>query len=63
MRSMNIHRCFSLFCSVLLVAAAGCDARIEERQETDAELSCRESGFDIDSDAYADCDEDWSGSN
>jgi hypothetical protein len=60
---MNIDRCVALLCSVLLTAAAGCDARFEERQETDAELSCREEGFDISSTAYADCVEGWSGSN
>ncbi len=60
---MNIDRCVALLCSVLLTAAAGCDARFEERQETDAELSCREEGYDIDSDAYNDCAENWSRSN
>ncbi len=63
MRSMSIDRCSALLCSALLVATAGCDAKIEERQETDAELSCREEGYDIDSDAYTDCVEDRSGSN
>jgi hypothetical protein len=58
-----MNKCVALLCSALLLAAAGCDARIEEGQETDAELSCREKGFDIGSDAYADCVENWSGSN
>ena len=60
---MDIHRCLALLCSVLLLAAAGCDAKIEESQETDAELSCREEGYDIESDTYNDCVENWSGSN
>lgn len=53
----------ALLCSALLLAAAGCDAKFEEKQETDAELSCREDGYDIGSDAYTDCVEGWSGSN
>ncbi len=63
MRSMSIDRRFALLCSALLLAAAGCDAKFEEKQETDAELSCREDGYDIGSDAYTDCVEGWSGSN
>ena len=62
-RSVNIDRHLALLFSVLLAAATGCDARIEERQETDAELSCREEGFDVGSTAYADCVEARSGSN
>ena len=58
-----MDRCFALLCSALLLATVGCDAKLEEKQETDAELSCREAGYDISSDAYADCVEGWSGSN
>ncbi len=60
---MNIDKCVALLCLLLLTIAAGCDARIEETKETDAELSCREEGFDIGSDAYADCVEGRYGSN
>ena len=63
MRSMNIHRCVALLCLVLLATTAGCDARIVEEQETDAELFCREAGYDITSDAYNDCVEEQSKSN
>lgn len=60
---MNIGRCLSWLCLAFLVAGTGCNAGIATRQDTDAEVSCREQGFDIGSDAYADCIENWSKSN
>ena len=60
---MNIDKCVALLFAVLLATTAGCDATIQEEHETDAQLSCREEGYDIDSDAYNDCVENWTGSN
>ena len=47
----------------MLITAVGCDAKLEEIHETDAELACREAGYDIESDAYNDCVEEKSKSN
>lgn len=55
--------CSAVLCSALLVTAVGCDAKFVEDQESDAELSCREEGYDISSDAYNDCVEERSGSD
>ena len=60
---MIIHRCAALLCVVLLATAAGCDTTISKDQETDAEVACREEGYDIESDAYNDCVEEKSKSN
>lgn len=59
---MNSKRRFAIVCAALLIPAVGCDAKVEEMHETDAELSCREQGYDIESDAYNDCVAERSGS-
>lgn len=56
---MSIDKCLALFWIVLLAASAGCDARFVEEKETDAELFCREQGYEVDSEGYNDCVENW----
>ena len=51
---MITDRCLGIFCSALLMAAAACDGAIGPGNQTDAELSCRES-YDYGTDAYNDC--------
>ena len=46
---------FPMSCAVVLVAVSACDVRVEPRQDTDAELYCRQAGFGFDSMAYDDC--------
>ena len=60
---MNYNRCLALLCAVFLATAAGCGARMHEKPETDAELACREGGFNRGSTAFADCVEERSGRN
>jgi hypothetical protein len=60
---MNSKRRLAIVCAALLISAVGCDAKLEEMHESDAELSCREEGYDIESDAYNDCVEEKSKSN
>lgn len=60
---MNFDRRFAILYSAMLITAVGCDAKLEEIHETDAELACREAGYDIESDAYNDCVEEKSKSN
>ena len=42
-------------CGIVLLGATACDVKFESRGETDAELFCRQSGFDIGSTAYDEC--------
>lgn len=54
------RRYIVLLFGVLLVTGTGCDAKFTERQETDAELFCRQSGYGYGGTAYLDCVEERS---
>ncbi len=55
MRTLTARWVFPMSCAVVLVAVTACDAGIESRQETNAELFCRQAGFGFGSTAYEDC--------
>ena len=46
---------FPMSYAIMLVTVASCDVEIESRQETDAELYCRQGGFGLGSMAYDEC--------
>lgn len=50
-----IARWLSPISCAALVLIAACDSRIDLARETDAELFCRQGGFDLKSTAYEDC--------
>ncbi len=51
---------FPVSCAIVLLTVAACEFGIEPRQETDAELYCRQGGLDWSSTAYDDCVETFS---
>ncbi len=55
MRVLMARWVLPMSCAIVLVTVTACDVGIEPRQETDAELYCRQGGFGLGSTAYADC--------
>ena len=51
---MKINRRAALLLSVLLTTV-GCDAKLDNSPEGDAELLCLEQGLVVDTDEYNDC--------
>jgi hypothetical protein len=51
---MIFRRLFSVSCATLMMTSA-CDFGIDLTQETDAELFCRQAGFQLESTGYDDC--------
>ena len=57
---MNRYGRRALICFALAMISTGCAEKVNQEPETDAEIYCREAGFDIGSDAYAECLRNWS---
>ncbi len=55
MRVLMARWVLPMSCAIVLVTVTACDVGIEPTQETDAELYCRQGGFNLGSTAYADC--------
>jgi hypothetical protein len=51
---MIFRRLFSVGCATLMMTSA-CNFHIDSTQETDAELFCRQAGFQLESAGYDDC--------
>lgn len=57
---MKHDKYLALLCAALLTTVSACGGQVGEQPETDAELSCREAGYDIGSQGYEDCVEQQS---
>ena len=55
MGALTTRWVFPMSWAIVLLTVTACDVGIERRQETDAELSCRQAGFGLGSTAYDDC--------
>ncbi len=55
MGALTTRWVFPMSWAIVLLTVTACDVGIEPRQETDAELYCRQSGFGLGSTAYDDC--------
>ncbi len=55
MRALTARWMFPMSWAIVLLTVTACDVGTEPRQETDAELYCRQSGFGLGSTAYDDC--------